>query len=40
MTIHRYGKLKEFEARKEGHSDIDQVKRVVFIYILIKNGVY
>ena len=27
MTIPRYGKLKEFEARKEGHSDINQVKR-------------
>ena len=36
ITIYRYGKLQKLETWKEGHSYIDQVKRGLIIYILIK----
>ena len=36
LTIYRYEKLHKLETQKEGLSYIDQVKRGLFKYILIK----
>ena len=40
MNTYRYGKLQKLETREEGQLYIDQVKRGLFIYNLIKMGAF